>query len=264
MALIAPGVSIDRSEEDSVSAVEDQPKTTELPGKTEARGEIVFIRIEEPARIVVLAADEDGGDTMVKNEVRVGVDGIVQGTGILITETEVESGDRVELPSVLEEGIGTPIFEVHLRNTGLALFDGGQAEKKAGESGASAIIEAKVCGVAVGELVVTAVLEEAPHGPPVAVEIAAEFEAVATLLPSEGVAELEHGVPGVHGGGGKGIADSRVTLNREPGSAPSARATEADALKAELADVVMDAVVLRGVVHRETRDRRGKGIDFAS
>src|SRR6201993_201750 len=106
-------------------------------------------------------------------------------------------------------------------------------------------------------------LKEAPHGPPVTMEIAADLNAMAAVLPGECIAEFQHGVPGMHGGGGKSVADTGVALNCKPGSAPGTRTAKADALNAELRDVVIHIVVLRGVVHGEARHSDGKGIDLA-
>lgn len=263
VALIAPGVPIDRSKEDAIGTVKDEAEPVDLASKPEARGKIVLIGIEKSARIIVLAADEDRRYAVVKDEVCVGVPVIIERAGILVAKTDVEGGGGVYLPGVLDKCISAPILEVHLGHAGLALLDGGKTEEKAGESGTGAVIESLVGRVAICELIIPAVLKETPHRPPVTVEIAADFYAMTAMLPSEGVAEFQHGVPSMHGSGGKSVADAGVTLNRKPGSAPSAGSSEADALKAKLGDVVIDVVVLRSVVHREARYRDREGIDFS-
>ena len=71
----------------------------------------------------------------------------------------------------------------------------GRLSKQAGESGAAAVIEAELRGVAVGELVVAAVLEEAPHRPDVPAVVAAELHAMVAALPGEACRALRTSCP---------------------------------------------------------------------
>src|SRR6266851_188906 len=122
--------------------------------------------------------------------------------------------------------------------------------------------ESVFSGVAGGVLVVAAVLKEAPHRPGVPVKITTEFDGVAAFFPSVSVADFVHGIPGMHRGGGEGVADAGVTLRGKPRSAPGVGTAEADPLNAKLADDVVDCIVLRGAIHGETGNRNGYRVQF--
>jgi hypothetical protein len=74
--------------------------------------------------------------------------------------------------------------------------------------------------------------------------------ALMSTLPGKGVAQLDGGVPGVHGSGSERIANAGIALSGEPWRAPGSFTPEANALNAEFPDDVMRTVILRGVIHR--------------
>src|SRR2546429_9763344 len=110
----------------------------------------------------------------------------------------------------------TTLFRSHLRNAGLALLPGGQTEQEAGEGGSAAVVCAGSRRVAARELVVAAILEEAPHRPDIVAKTAAEVQTVTAALPTEGIAALDGGVPSAHRRGRVGIAHAGITLHVKP------------------------------------------------
>src|ERR1017187_1803518 len=105
-------------------------------------------------------------------------------------------------------------MEVHLWNAGLALSRCRQPQQEVGQRrSADAVIQRVLRGVAVGELVVAAILEEAPHGPDELLVSAAELGAVASNLPTERIAPLNLGVPGLHRRRKVVVAKGRITLD---------------------------------------------------
>src|SRR5205823_10276533 len=98
--------------------------------------------------------------------------------------------------AVLQESVCGPRAKLHLRNARLPLLDCGKTHQKTGKRGARAVVCAGSRGVAASELVVAAILEEAPHGPDIVAETSAKLEAVATALPVERIAALDRSVPG--------------------------------------------------------------------
>src|SRR5712691_5413228 len=98
-------------------------------------------------------------------------------------------------------------MQIHLRDSRLALLDGRQTQQRARESRPAAIIKPEFRRVSRSELVVAAILEEAPHRPRVPMEIAAKFYPVAASLPRVHVANFVHRVPGVHWSGCESISN---------------------------------------------------------
>src|SRR6266446_7939355 len=143
-------------------------------GDSKTRGEVVFVRVHQPSRITPLAADENGRNAALENQVCVGVALVVERAGVFIAEAEVESRRGRHLPTIFGKRRSSPRAQIHRRHASLALLHGGQAEQHAGQSGTGAIIEAKFCRVTGGVLVVAAILEESPHWPDIPVELAAE------------------------------------------------------------------------------------------
>src|SRR5581483_7716533 len=100
-------------------------------------------------------------------------------------------------------------------------------------------------GEPVGELIIAAVLEEAPHRPDVAPVAAAELQVVRPALPAQRVAPLDDRVPGVHGRGREGVTHPGIALHVEPRRAECALAAEADPLNPEFRNDVVALAVLR-------------------
>ena len=111
---------------------------------------------------------------------------------------------RRDAPRILDERVArTTGARSMLRNSGLALANGRKTEQKACQGRTCSIVVRGLGGEAVGELVIAAILEEAPHGPDVPAIASAKFQAVAATLPAEGVPAFEDRVPGVHRRGGE-------------------------------------------------------------
>src|SRR6267154_80432 len=244
MSLVAPGVQVYRCEKDSIGGVQHESLTGKIFGDSEARGKVVLIGIHQPSRITQFTADENRGDAVVENQVRVRVVLVVERAGVLVTEAEIQSRGGCHLPTIFRERRRPPSAQIHLRYAGLALLYGREAQQHAGQAGAGAIIETKLGRIAGGVLVEAAVLEESPHGPNVAVEFAAKFHGVAAALPRIRIADFNRRVPCVHGRGREGITDSRITLNGEPRGAPGVLASEADPLNTQRANDVVGSVIL--------------------
>src|SRR6185437_8857543 len=116
------------------------------------------------------------------------------------------------------------------------------------------VVQRVLGGEAVGELIEAAVLEEAPHRPDELLVRATELETVTAELPVERIATLNYGVPGMHGSGAEVVADGRIALQREVGSAPGCGAAEPGALDAEFAYDVVLVGAFSGVHHDQPRD----------
>ena len=127
--------------------------------------------------------------------------------------------------------------------------------------GAGAVIGGGLGGETIGELVIAAVLEEAPHGPIVIPIVAAHLQRVPPPLLVPDVTRLQDGVPIVNRRRGIGIAKGVVALNRDVGHAIGARAAESHSLDAQLGDVVGGEVVLRVAVHGKARHSQPQDVD---
>jgi hypothetical protein len=150
----------------------------------ETGSEVALVRVQKAAGIAILAADEHLRRATGEDEIGIGVADVDERTHVFVAQAHLEGGVAGELIIILHETIGGPIAELHQRDAGLALLHGGEAEEKTGKAGACAVIGGGLRGVAVGELVVAAILEKSPHRPNVAAIAAAEFETVATALPA--------------------------------------------------------------------------------
>ena len=180
-----------------------------------------MVGVHQAAGIAVLPADEDLRRAAAQVEVAVGVADVDQRAHELIAKAVGQRGVGGQAPRVLRVAVGVPLAKIHLRNAGLALARRGQAELEAGQRRAgAAVIERVLGGEAVGELIVAAILEEAPHGPDEPLIGAAEFGAVAADLPVQRIAALDDRVPRVHGSGQVVVAERRVSLHVEIGRAP--------------------------------------------
>src|ERR1035441_9441031 len=166
-----------------------------------------------------------------------------------------------DAPGVLHEGIGGPVAQIHAGNASLRLPDRGQAQQVTRQSRTGSVISQCLCGEAVGELVVTAILEKSPHGPDIPAITSTGLQTVAAMLPAQGVAALEDRVPGVHRRSQISVAQTGIPLHVEIWRASSGRPAEPDPLNPQLGnDVVTRYVVLRLAVHRKPRDRRASGV----
>ena len=257
VALVAPGVHVNGRVEDAEGPVEHKPQARDVLRDAEARGEVKLVRVHESGGKPLLSADEDEWTPVLEDEVRVGVADVGERTHVLVAQPRLNRRVARELEAVLHEGVGVPLAELHLRDAGLALLHRREAQEEAGERRACAVVRRRLRGEAVGELVVAAVLEEAPHGPDEASVAAAELEAVSAPLPTERVARFQYRVPRVHGRGDVRVAHGRVALHVEVWSAERASSAEADAADAEFGDDVARVAVFRRAVHREARGGDG-------
>src|SRR5450759_4851319 len=116
----------------------------------------------------------------------------------------------------------------------LALAYGRQPQLEACQGRPGPIVGCGLSGEAVGELVVSAVLEKPPHRPDVPAITPTELQAVPAVLPAQRVAPFQNCVPRTHRGGRVGIAKSGITLDVEPWSAVRVGSAKADALNAQL------------------------------
>ena|SRR5438552_3313719 len=67
VALIAPGVLVHRSEEDSVRGMNDQAAIGQIPCDTETRGKVVLVRVHQSLRVAILPAYKNGRHTILEN-----------------------------------------------------------------------------------------------------------------------------------------------------------------------------------------------------
>ena len=155
------------------------------------------------------------------------------------------------LPAIFRERVRSPVAQIHLWNSRLALLDCGQAEQHAGKPGTGAVIESGLRGVAGRVLVVAAILEEAPHGPDVAVKIAAEFDSVASVLPSRRCPGVRPSCPRHAWAWRQRCRRFPYNLVPRTRARPRLLAAESDALDSKLAHDVVHSVILRGAVHRK-------------
>ncbi len=261
MPLVAPGVQVHWREKDSIGRMEDQASVWKIFGNSQARRKAVPVGVHQPSRVPQLAADENGRNAIVENKVRIGVLLVVERACVFVADAGVDGRLRRHLPTVFGKRRRAPRAQIHLRYAGLALLHRRQAKQQAGQTGAAAIVEAKFGCVASCVLVVAAILEESPHRPDIPVKFTAEFHGMAAALPCIDVPRFDRCVPGMHRRCCESVTDSRVSLNGEPGSAPGVLAPEPDSLNAQRADNIVDSVILRGAVHRKTRNRKRDGID---
>ena len=261
VALIAPGVHVDRGEEDAVGGMDDEAEGGDALCDAEAGCEVGVVGDHEALRHTVLPADEDGRDAILEDEVGVGVAAVEERAHVLVAEAVVEGGVGADAEGVLRVAVGVPLTEVHLGDAGLTLADGGRAEEEAGEGGAGAVAGSRTGGEAAGVLVVAAILEEAPHGPDKALVSSADFKVMTSAPKAEGVTAFDNGVPGVHGGGSVTVAERGVALDIEVRCAPCAGAAEAYTLDAKLRDDIVFVGALGGVVHAESGDGEGGLVD---
>src|SRR5437660_230403 len=253
VALIAPGIQVHRGKENAVRAVENESQVREIAGNAEARSEVVLVRIEQPVGIAVLSANENLGRAALESKVRVGIGDVVQRPGVFVAQAHFDGRRAGKLEAVLEEALGRPRAKLHLRNAGLALLHGGQTEQETGEGGSAAVVCAGSRRVAARELVVAAILEEAPHRPDIVAKTAAEVQTVTAALPTEGIAALDGGVPSAHRRGGVGIAHAGITLHVKPRRPPGTRPAKAYAQNTQLRNDVVGVGALRKVAHGQAR-----------
>jgi hypothetical protein len=81
---------------------------------------------------------------------------------ISVARVVIEDRLARELKTVLHKRVGIPLSQLHLRNALLSLLHGRQSEQKTREGGAGAVVGCCSRSEAVGELIVTAILKEAP------------------------------------------------------------------------------------------------------
>ena len=200
-----------------------------------------------------MSANENLGRAALESKVRVGIGDVVQRPGVFVAQAHFDGRRAGKLEAVLEEAIGRPRAKLHLRNAGLALLHGGQTEQETGEGGSAAVVCAGSRRVAARELVVAAILEEAPHRPDIVAKTAAEVQTVTAALPTEGIAALDGGVPSAHRRGGVGIAHAGITLHVKPRRPPGTRPAKAYAQNTQLRNDVVGVGALRKVAHGQAR-----------
>src|SRR5581483_10053369 len=186
--LVAPRVHIYRRVEDAVSGAHDEAPGRNVLRDAEPRGEVEFSRVHQTFGVAELAADEDRGLAILESKVAVSVAEVAERAHVFITESHLNGRRAGELEAVLREGVGVPLPQLHLRDARLALLDGWQAEQEGGQCRPGAVVGGRLRGEPGGELIIAAVLEEAPHRPDVAPVAAAELQVVRPALPAQRVA----------------------------------------------------------------------------
>src|SRR5262249_36642269 len=101
-----------------------------------------------------------------------------------VPQAHLDGGGVGNLKSVLHESIAVFLPELHLGNASLALLNSRQSEEETGKRRTCPIAGPGLGSVAIGELVITAILKESPHRPDIVAEAAPEFKAMAAALPA--------------------------------------------------------------------------------
>src|SRR5215475_4357887 len=114
VALVAPGILVDRSKEDSVSGVDDETPVWQVFGYTDARSEIVRVRIQKAAGIAVLAADEDCRHAIAKDQIGVGIVLVVERAREFVAHAHIERERWRDLPAVFDKFRTAPVTQIHL------------------------------------------------------------------------------------------------------------------------------------------------------
>ena len=253
MPLIAPGVHVNWREEDSKRRMVHQTFWQRLR-QSKSRCEIARVGIPQPARIAVLSANKNrrrGAYAIREYQVRIRIADVHQWVHILVAQPHLNRGQAGYAEAVLHESICIPLPELHLRNAGLALLHRRKPEKEAGQRRAGPVIRAIVGGVTVGELIIAAILKESPHRPDESPITRAEFQAMPSFLPTEGVARFAYRVPSFHRRGRIVIAHGRITLHVKEWRSKSAVAAKSCALNSELGDDVIGVGILVEPMHRQ-------------
>src|SRR6266568_3205894 len=227
----------------------------------EAGSEVGVVGIHEAAWISVLSTDEDLRSAAAQVDIAIGVTDVDKRAHELVAKAVSDCGVRSHAPCILCVAVRVPLTEIHLGYAYLALPSGREAEQKAGQRRARAIVERMLRGEAIGELVIAAILKEALHGPNEFLIRAAEFCTVAADLPVERIAAFDYRVPGVHGSGQIAITQRRETLHVEIGSTPRSRTAEACSSDSEFGNDVVFVGALSAVHHGQPRDGRGRHVD---
>src|SRR5260370_31330551 len=84
--------------------------------------EVVLVFIHQSTRIAQFAADENGGNAIIEDQVRVGVLLVIEGTGGFVAEADVDSRRGRHLPTVLRERRRTPGAQIPFRDARPALL----------------------------------------------------------------------------------------------------------------------------------------------
>ena len=228
VALVAPGVHIDRRVEDAVGNVRHKAQSRNALRQAQPWREPQPVGIHQASRISVLAADEDLGHAIVDCEVAVGVSNIDERAHELVAAAVGQRGRISEAPGILREAVNIPLAQLHLGNgAGLRLADSGQPQQEAGEGrSCGAVVERILGGIAVGVLVIAARLHEGQHRPDKSLIHAAKLGAVAAHLPVQRIPALGKSVPHCHGSGEPVVAEGRISLHVEVGCAPLLRVAD--------------------------------------
>src|SRR5947207_9250312 len=165
VALVAPGVHVNGSKEETKRGVEDQSVLWQGLGKSEARSEVVGISVFKTAWIAVLAANKYRRDAIVKCEICVGVADVHQRIHVFIPETHFNGCVAGKTEAVLGETVRIPLPQLHLRNAGLALFHSRQTEQETRKAGTIVVVDGILSGETISKLIVASVLKKSPHRP---------------------------------------------------------------------------------------------------
>src|SRR5690242_5363364 len=114
--------------------MEDQTFIWKILGNSEARREVVLIRVHQPFGVAQLSPNENGRNAIVKNQVRVGALLVVERADVLVAKAKAKSGRRRHLPAILGKPRRSPRSQIHLWYTSLTLLHCRQAEQQAGQS----------------------------------------------------------------------------------------------------------------------------------
>jgi hypothetical protein len=150
-----------------------------------AWSKLELIRIVQTFREALLPTDKYERHAILERQVGVCIANVNQWAHVFIAKSDLDRRVTRKLKSVLYKRIRIPLSQLHLRNTGLPLLYGRKTEQKTCQRRACAVVRCCLRSETIGELVETAVLKKAPHGPDEMTITGAELQAVSLRPPRE-------------------------------------------------------------------------------
>src|ERR1041384_1117733 len=151
VALVAPGIHVDRRKENSECAVNHNSQIRQVMRKTKPRREFQFVRIIQAFGISLLPTDKNERHSILEHQIGVGETNVLQRTHILIAQTNLNRSVARHLKTVLDKSVDVPLPQLHLRDAAWPLLPRGEAEQKTREGRAGTIVGGCLRGEAVGE-----------------------------------------------------------------------------------------------------------------
>jgi len=78
-------------------------------GDSDTRRKVVPVGIHQPPWIPLAAADENGGNAILENQVGVGIVFVIKRVGVFVAHTQVQARRRGYLPAIFDKRIAAPI-----------------------------------------------------------------------------------------------------------------------------------------------------------